>query len=189
MPHAAPRWLHPAVQYGPLAVFFLVYVKFGLLSATGALMAASLIALIVSLAVERRVPWMPLVTAAIVAVFGGLTLWLRDETFIKMKPTIVQGIFAIVLLGGLAFDRAMLKPLLGTAWRMDEAGWRRLSLRFGLFFLAMAALNEAVWRTQSTDVWVAFKVFGLIGLTLLFAFAQVPLMTRHHLADETAKDA
>jgi intracellular septation protein len=179
-----PPWLKPAVDYGPLAVFLLVYMKADLLVATGALIAATALALVLSLWAERRVPWTPLVTAVVVGIFGGLTLWSGDETFIKMKPTIVQAIFAAALLGGLALGRPLLKPLLGAAWPMDETGWRRLSLRFGLFFAAMAALNEAVWRTQSTDVWVAFKVFGLVGLTLVFSIAQVPLMTRHRLAED-----
>jgi intracellular septation protein len=155
------------------------------LIAIGALIAATAVALALALWAERRVPWMPLTTAVVVGIFGGLTLWSGDETFFKMKPTIVQALFAAVLLGGLAFGRPLLKPLLGAAWPMDEAGWHQLSLRFALFFAAMAALNEAVWRTQSTDVWVTFKVFGLIGLTLLFSIAQVPLMTRHRLAEET----
>ena len=180
-----PRWLKPAVDYGPLAVFLLAYLKAGLIVATGALIAATVLALALSLWAARRVPWTPLVTAVLVGIFGGLTLWSGDETFIKMKPTIVQALFAAALLGGLAFGRPLLKPLLGAAWPMDETGWRQLSLRFALFFAAMAALNEAVWRTQSTDVWVTFKVFGLIGMTLLFSIAQVPLMTRHRLAEET----
>ena len=185
MTRTPPRWLKPTVDYGPLAVFLLVYIKASLLAATGALIAATAVALALALWAERRVPWMPLTTAVVVGIFGGLTLWSGDETFIKMKPTIVQALFAVALLGGLAFGRPLLKPLLGTAWPMDEAGWRQLSLRFALFFVVMAALNEAVWRTQSTDVWVTFKVFGLIGLTLLFSIAQMPLMTRHRLAKET----
>ncbi len=186
MTRTPPRWLKPTVDYGPLAVFVLAYVKADLFVATGALMVATAAALALSLWVERRVPWVPLVTAVVVGIFGGLTLWLEDETFIKMKPTIVQAVFSAALFGGLAFGRPLLKPLLGAAWPMDEEGWRRLSIRFALFFAATAALNEAVWRTQSTEVWVAFKVFGLIGLTLLFSLAQVPLMTRHRLARETA---
>ena len=179
-----PAWLRPASDYGPIAVFFIAYVLTDLLWATGALMAATAAALAVSLAVARRVPLMPLITAAVVGVFGGLTLILQDETFIKMKPTIVQVLFAAILFGGLAVGRPLLKPLMGTAWAMDDEGWRKLTLRFGLFFLAMAALNEAVWRTQSTDFWVSFKVFGILGLTFLFALAQAPLMRRHHLAPE-----
>jgi intracellular septation protein len=186
MEKRGPVWLKPVVDYGPIGVFFAAYLKFGLMTATGALMAATAVALALSFAMMRRVPWMPLVTAAIVGVFGGLTLWLNDETFIKMKPTIVEGLFSAVLFGGLALDRPLLKPLFGTAWSMDAEGWRRLSFRFAVFFAAMAVLNEIIWRTQSTDVWVLFKVFGLIGLTLVFAMAQIPLMTRHHLADDAA---
>ena len=184
MTRTPPRWLKPTVDYGPLAVFLLVYIKAGLLAATGALIAATAVSVAVALWAERRMPWMPLTTAVVVGIFGGLTLWSGDDIFIKMKPTIVQALFAAVLLGGLAFGRPLLKPLLGAAWPMDDAGWRRLSLRFALFFVVMAALNEAVWRTQSTDVWVTFKVFGLMGLTLLFSIAQAPLMMRHRLAEE-----
>jgi intracellular septation protein len=183
-----PGWLKPATDFGPIAVFLAVYLKFGLIPATGALMAATAVALALSYAMMRRLPWTPLITAAVVGVFGGLTLWLNDETFIKMKPTIIEGLFSAVLLGGLLFGRPLLKPLLGTAWSMDDQGWRRLSLRFALFFAAMAVLNEIVWRTQSTDVWVFFKVFGLMGLTLAFALAQIPLLNRHHQAED-APDA
>lgn len=179
MTAAAPRWLKPVTDYGPLAAFFLVYVRWDLMTATAALMAATALALGLSLFVARRVPVMPLVTAAVVGIFGGLTLWLEDETFIKMKPTIVEALFSLVLFGGLALRRPLLRPLLGAAWSMDDDGWRRLSLRFAVFFAAMAALNEMVWRTQPTDVWVAFKVFGILGLTLVFAVAQTPLLRRH----------
>ena len=178
-----PRWLKPTVDYGPLAAFFLVYLTAGLMAATAAIIIASLIALALSWLAERRVPLIPLITAVIVAVFGGLTLWLNDETFIKMKPTIVQALFAAILLGGLALDRPLLKPLLGAALpTMSDAAWRQFTLRYALFFIAMAALNEVVWRTQSTDVWVTFKVFGLAGLTLLFILSQIPFVTRHSAA-------
>lgn len=180
----SPGWLRPMVDYGPLAAFFLTYYKVDLFAATGALMAATAVALALSLIFEKRIPMMPLVTAAVVGVFGGLTLWLQDETFIKMKPTIVQILFAVVLLGGLAFGRPLLKSVLGSAISMDEEGWRKLSARYAFFFLAMAGVNEAVWRTQSTDFWVTFKVFGLAGLTILFALTQIPTMTRHGLGKE-----
>lgn len=176
-------WVRPTTDYGPLAAFFIAYLLADLLTATAALMAATAVALGLALAVERRVPAMPLITAAVVGVFGGLTLWFNDETFIKIKPTIVQGLMAAALLGGLAFGRPLLKPLLGSAWPMDEAGWRALTLRFALFFIAMAALNELVWRTQSTDFWVSFKVFGLIGLTFAFGMFQMPLMQRHRIPE------
>jgi len=180
---SAPQWLRPVVDYAPLAVFLITYLSAGLYAATAALVTASVIALALSFAVVRRVPWMPVVTAVVVAVFGGLTLWLNDDTFIKMKPTIAQGAIAAVLLGGLATGRALLKPVMGRAWAMDDAGWRRLTFRYALFFVAMAVLNEIVWRTQTTDVWVAFKVFGLLGLTFLFSLAQIPLMTRHRVSE------
>ncbi|HEX6113237.1 MAG TPA: septation protein A [Geminicoccaceae bacterium] len=184
----APRWLKPTADYGPLAVFFATYLTLGLMTATAALIAASLMALSLAWVLERRVPVVPLVTAAIVAVFGGLTLWLQDETFIKMKPTIVQAIFALVLLGGLAMGRPLLKPLLAPMMPpMSERAWRQFTLRYGLFFVAMAALNELVWRTQSTDFWVTFKVFGLPGLTFLFILSQLPFVGREaRLADATA---
>jgi len=175
----APRWLKPAVDYGPLAAFFATYVTLGLMAATGVLIAASLVALLAAWVLERRVPLVPLVTAAIVAIFGGLTLWLQDETFIKMKPTIVQALFAVVLLGGLAMRRPLLKPLLAPMMPpMSDAAWHQFTLRYALFFVAMAALNELVWRTQSTDFWVAFKVFGLSLLTVLFILSQIPFVGR-----------
>jgi intracellular septation protein len=177
--HRGPRWLQRAVDYGPLAVFFLTYVVAGLMAATAAIIATSLIALVLAWTVQRRVPFVPLISAAVVAVFGGLTLWFQDETFIKMKPTIVQALFAAILLGGLAFRRPLLKPLLGRMMPpMADAAWRQFTFRYALFFIAMAALNEVVWRTQSTDVWVTFKVFGLTVLTLLFILAQMPFIVR-----------
>jgi intracellular septation protein len=186
-----PRWLQPAVDYGPLAVFFMVYLGAGLMTATAAIIGASLVALPLAWTIQRRIPLIPLLTAAVVAVFGGLTLWLQDETFIKMKPTIVQALFAAILLGGLLFDRPLLKPLLGRMMPpLSDTAWRRFTLRYALFFIAMAALNEAVWRTQSTDVWVTFKVFGLSGLTFLFIFAQMPFITRQsRLTAEASKPA
>lgn len=181
-------WLRPTVDYGPLAAFFITYWLFGLMPATGAIIAATAVALALSLIVERRVPIMPLVTAAVVGVFGGLTLWFQDETFIKMKPTIIYLMFTAVLLGGLVSGRPLLKPLLGSSWRMDERGWSLLTLRFGLFFIVMAGLNELVWRTQTTDFWVSYKVFGTIVLMLAFTASQIPLMTRHQLPGEEEED-
>lgn len=182
----APAWLRPTVDYGPLAVFFAAYVLEGLMMATAALMVATVLVLGLSMGLQRTVPRLPLITAGIVGVFGGLTLALNDPAFIKMKPTIVQALFAVVLLGGLAFGRPLLKPVLGMAmpWTITDRGWRQLSLRWGLFFAAMAVVNEIVWRTQTTDVWVSFKVFGFLGLTILFALAQMPLMSREKVEEE-----
>lgn len=183
---AEPAWLKPVVDYVPLAVFFAAYLfapktndSTSLLTATAALMIATVIALIISLIVARRVPMMPLITAIIVGIFGGLTLWLKDDTFIKMKPTIVESLFSLILFGGLLFKKPLLKPLMSSAWPMDDTGWYKLTFRFAWFFASMAVLNEIVWRTQSTDFWVTFKVFGLMILTLLFAVAQARLMQRH----------
>ena len=141
-------------------------------------MVATILALILSYAVERRIPIMPLITAGIVGIFGGLTLWLNDETFIKMKPTIIQIIFGLVLVGGLLVNRLLLKSLMGSTWQMTDEGWRVLTLRFSFFFFLSATLNEVIWRTQSTDFWVNFKVFGIMGLTIFFIVTQLPLLKR-----------
>jgi intracellular septation protein len=176
----APRWLRPAVDYGPLAAFFLSYLLYGLMAATAAVIVTSLAALVTAWAIERRIPVIPLITAAVVAVFGGLTLWLQDETFIKMKPTIVQLLFAAILLGGLLFKRSLLKPLFGKMMPpMKDQAWNQFTLRYALFFIAMAGLNELVWRTQTTDLWVTFKVFGLPVVTMLFFVSQLPFINRH----------
>ncbi len=142
-------------------------------------MAATIIALAVAWVTTRRVAMVPLVSAIFVALFGALTLWLQDEVFIKVKVTLVNVLFGTILLVGLAFGRQFLKLLLGETLKMDDEGWRKLTLRWGVFFFALAGLNEMVWRTVSTDAWVTFKVFGILPLTLLFALSQVPLMQKH----------
>ncbi len=177
-------WLRPAVEYGPLIFFFIGYVKYGLMAATGALMAASVVAIAVSYIVERRVPIVTVVTAVVVMIFGGLTLYFDDERFIKLKPTIVQGLFSAVLIGGLIVDRPLLKPLLKGAWQLTDQGWRTLTLRFGIFFAVMAVINEIVWRTQTTDFWVNYKIFGAIVLTLAFTASQARLIMRSQLDPE-----
>jgi intracellular septation protein len=177
----SPVWVKPTADYGPLIVFFIAYVRFDLMAATVALMAATVVALALSLFFERRIPIMPVITAAVVGIFGGLTLWFDDETFIKLKPTIVQGLMSAVLLVGLMFGKPLLRPVMGAAWPMDDAGWRQLTFRFGCFFAVMAVVNEIVWRTQSTDTWVTFKVFGLMGLTFVFGMFQMPLLNRHRI--------
>lgn len=174
-----PKWVGPASEYGPLILFVIAYWLDGLMTATKVVVVATLVAVALSVWLTRKLPWMPVITAAIVTVFGGLTILLDDEIFIKMKPTIVQLLFAAVLLGALAFNRLPLKKVMGGGIAMPDHAWRTLSLRFGVFFIVMAGLNEAVWRTQSTDFWVTFKVGGLLGLTFLFVMTQVPFISRH----------
>ncbi len=177
--NAGKPWVKPVCEYLPLVAFFGGYLVWDLFAATAALMGATAVTVVFSLAVNRTVPMMPLITAGVVAVFGGLTLALNDEIFIKMKPTIVQALIAAVLFGGLLFGKPLLKPVMGSALPMSDDGWRKLTRNFGLFFVAMAILNEVVWRTQSTDFWVTFKVFGILGITFVFILTQLPVMNRY----------
>jgi intracellular septation protein len=142
-------------------------------------------AMIASYMVVRHVPIMAIVTAVIVLVFGTLTLVLHDETFIKIKPTIIYGLFAAILGGGLLFGRSFIAILFNQMFNLTPQGWRILTMRWALFFLAMAVLNEIIWRTQSTDFWVSFKLFGAVPLTMIFAMTQMPLMKRYHLEPAT----
>jgi intracellular septation protein len=167
------------LDLGPLLVFFAANSRFGIFTATGAFMAAILIALAIAYALTRHLPIMPLVTAVVVVVFGTLTLVLHDELFIKVKPTIIYVLFGGVLLIGLAFGKSLLGLVFDSVFHLTDEGWRKLTLRWALFFLALAVLNEIVWRTQTTDIWVSFKVFGVVPLTFLFAALQYPLLTKH----------
>jgi intracellular septation protein len=173
-----------AVDLGPLVVFFAAYARAGIMAATAAFMVATVAALGAAYALERRLAVVPLATGVVVLFFGGLTLVLADELFIKLKPTVVYALFAGVLFGGLAFKRPLLKPLFEMAFRLDERGWLVLTRRWGWFFLAMAALNEIVRRGFSTDAWVALKVFGFLPLTFLFAATQLPFIRRHRAPAE-----
>ena len=169
------------VELGPLVVFFVANARLNIFYGTGMFMVATLLALLASRALLGRIPTMPLVSGFFVLVFGGLTLWLHDDQFIKLKPTIVNGLFGIILFAGLATGRTFLKVVFGDVFRLTEDGWRKLTARWGLFFLFLAALNEVVWRTSSTDFWVSFKVFGIMPITMAFAIAQVGLLKRHEL--------
>ncbi len=171
------------LELGPLVLFFIANAKFGIYPATGVLMVSVVVALILSWLLTRHVPVMPLVTAVAVLVFGGLTFLFQDELFIKLKPTIVNSLFGTVLLVGLAMGKPLLPVVLDSVMRLTDAGWRILTLRWGLFFFVLAGLNEIVWRTQSTDFWVTFKVFGTMPITLVFALAQVPLILKHELKE------
>src|ERR1700719_2520295 len=179
-PMTSKRQLNPALKLvldlGPLLVFFGANSRFGIFAATGAFMAAIVIALAISYVLTRHLPIMPLVTAIVVLVFGGLTLVLHDELFIKVKPTIIYVLFGGVLLAGLAFGRSLLGIVFDSVFHLTAEGWRKLTLRWALFFLALAVLNEAIWRTQSTDFWISFKLFGFVPITFVFAALQYPLL-------------
>ena len=170
-----------ATELGPLLVFFAVNAKYHLFVATGAFMVAIVAAMVASYVVTRHVPVVALVTGIVVLVFGTLTLALHNETFIKVKPTIIYGLFALVLGGGLLFGRSFIAIMFDQMFNLTPRGWRILTARWALFFLAMALLNEVIWRTQSTDVWVAFKAFGVVPLTMGFAVTQMRLIKRFHL--------
>jgi intracellular septation protein len=203
MPMQTRKQLNPflklALEMGPLILFFfansrpalfLPFVapllpdalsgeKAGIFVATAVFMVAILTSLAVSYALTRHLPVMAMVTAVVVVVFGGLTLALHDETFIKMKPTIIYILFGGILLGGLMFDKPLLAIVFDSVFDLTEEGWRKLTLRWAVFFLALAVLNEIVWRTQTTDFWVSFKVFGVVPLTFIFAAFQYPLLQKY----------
>ncbi|WFE90342.1 septation protein A [Roseibium porphyridii] len=192
-----------ALELGPLGVFFLFNARgeqlaasFPVLQAIGepiflataAFMVAITISLTVSLWLTRRLPIMPLVSGVVVLVFGALTLWLHDELFIKLKPTIVNSLFGSVLLLGLVFGKALLGYVFDSAFRLTDEGWRKLTLRWGVFFFVLAAINEIVWRNFSTDFWVNFKVFGIMPITLLFTLSQLPLIQKHAILEDDEDD-
>jgi intracellular septation protein len=185
--------MHPllklALDLGPLLIFFVANAAFGIFPATAVFMAAMVIVIATGIAVERKVSPMPLVTGALVLVFGGLTLWLSNDIFIKIKPTILYLMFAGVLLGGLVYGRLFIKLLLGQTLHLSDTAWRTLTWRWSLFFVALAILNEIVWRNVSTNTWVAFKVWAVFPMTLLFAMAQTPFIARHQIEGEETPPA
>jgi intracellular septation protein len=184
-PHGMPPLLKLVIELGPLVAFFVANAWGGIFWATGVYMVGAAVALAISWTLTRRLAIVPIVTLGFVVAFGALTLLLADEVFIKVKVSIINGLFGAILLTGLAFGRPLLKLALGEAFSLDPAGWRKLTIRWGLFFFAMAGLNEIVWRTVSTDTWVNFKVFGLLPLTLLFAVSQIRLMQRHMIDEQS----
>lgn len=167
------------LDIGPLFLFFAANAKFGIFAATAAFMVAVLIALVVSYVLTRHIAIMPVITAVIVLVFGGLTLVLHNNLFIKLKPTIIYLLFGGTLLGGLAVGKSLLGVVFDQMFHLTAEGWRKLTWRWALFFLALAVLNEIVWRTQTTDFWVSFKLFGVVPLTFLFGALQVPLINKY----------
>ena len=172
------------LELGPLVAFFITNWKFGIFPATAVLMVCVIVTLAISWVMTRHLPIMPVVTAVAVVFFGALTFLFHDELFIKLKPTIVNSIFGAVLLGGLAMGKPLLPVVLDSVLRLDEEGWRKLTLRWGVFFFVLAALNEIVWRTQTTDFWVSFKAFGVMPITIAFALLQTPLLLRHEVKDD-----
>ena len=191
-----------ALELGPLLVFFfanargewlverfpaLATVGGPIFVATALFMVATAIALVASWLIMRSLPIMPLVSGVVVFIFGALTLWLHDDVFIKMKPTIVNTLFGGVLLGGLLFGKSLLGYVFASAFHLDAEGWRKLTFRWGLFFLFLALVNEVVWRSFSTDAWVTFKVWGIMPITLLFTLSQMPLIMRHSIGENLGK--
>ena len=168
-----------ALDLGPLALFFFANSRYGIFVATATFMVAVLAALAVSYVMTRQLPIMPVVTAIIVVVFGGLTLILHDATFIKVKPTIIYALFGAMLMGGLLFNKPLLGIVFDSMFNLTDEGWRKLTLRWAIFFFVLAVLNEIVWRNTSTNIWVDFKVFGVTPLTLVFGALQVPLLKRY----------
>ncbi|MHA6687951.1 septation protein A [Mesorhizobium sp. A556] len=188
------------LELGPLMVFFFANArgewlvqKFPALAelggpifiATGLFMAATAIALAVSWLLTRTLPMMPLISGVVVFIFGALTLYLQNDVFIKMKPTIVNALFGGILLGGLLFGKSLLGYVFNSAFSLDAEGWRKLTFRWGLFFFVLAVLNEVVWRNFSTDFWVAFKVWATMPITIVFTISQMPLILRHSLDNKS----
>ena len=171
------------IDIGPLAIFFIFYVRGDLKSAILPFMIATIIAVLFSYIIEKKIPIMPTVGAFIILVFGGLSIYFDNEVFFKMKPTIINLLFALILYGGILADKPLLKYLLGNALKLQNEGWLILTKRWVSFFIALAILNEIIWRTQSTDIWVNFKVFGILPITFLFTLSQFRILKKYQLND------
>jgi intracellular septation protein len=184
-PSPKAQLLKVGLELAPLIIFFIVNARQGIFPAVLALTVATAISLAAMLWLFGKIAPMPLISAGLVFVFAALTWYFNDETFIKIKPTIVYLLFAAPLLAGLVFRRPLLQLMLEDAMQLDAAGWWTLSLRWGLFFVSMAILNEIVWRNFSTDAWAAMKAFGFLPMTLAFGAAQVPLILRHQIATDS----
>lgn len=180
-PSTAQQLLRLAIEIGPLIAFFITYSLLGIFWATGVSMVATIAATIASYLIFKKIAAVPIVTAAIVCVFGGLTFWLNDPRFFYVKPTMINLLFAGVLGAGLLSGRPLIKLLFGEHLKLTDAGWRQLTIRWMLFFVAMAALNEFVWRSFSEATWASFKVFGILPLTAIFALAQTRLIARNSI--------
>jgi intracellular septation protein len=173
-------FLKLALDIGPLVLFFAANGRFGIYVATGTFMVAVLAALAVSYAVTRHIAMMPVVTAVIVLIFGGLTIVLHNDLFIKLKPTIIYVLFGGTLLAGIMLDKPFLSIMFDQVFHLTDEGWRKLTWRWVIYFFAMAVLNEIVWRNFSTDIWISYKLFGVVPLTFLFGALQYPLIVKYH---------
>ena len=171
------------VDIGPLAVFFIFYTRGNLQSAILPFMIATVIAVLFSYIVDKKIPIMPTVGAGIILVFGGMTIYFDNDVFFKMKPTIINLLFAVILYAGQLLNKPILRYLLGSALKLEDLGWQILSKRWIGFFIALAILNEIIWRTQSTDMWMNFKVFGILPITFIFTMTQFPLIKKYHIED------
>tara|TARA_Y100000590_G_C15357720_1_gene877664 strand:+ start:260 stop:799 length:540 start_codon:yes stop_codon:yes gene_type:complete len=171
------------VDIGPLAVFFIFYTKSDLTSAILPFMIATVIAVIFSYIIEKKIPMMPTFGAIIILVFGGISIYFDNEIFFKMKPTIVNLLFAAILYGGILLNKLFLRSLLGSALKLQDEGWTILTKRWISFFIALAILNELIWRTQSTDIWVNFKVFGILPLTFIFTLSQFTVIKKYQIEE------
>lgn len=171
--------IKPLIEFGPLAAFAIAFYTAGIYWATGVIMVASVLALALSWLYLGRLLPVPLATMVLVVLFGSLTFLLDDPRFIKIKPTIVNLLFAGILFFGLLTGRPLLQLLFGEAFKLTEEGWRKLSVRWTFFFITLAVLNEIVWRNFSEAAWVNFKVFGILGISLVFGVAQIGLIRRY----------
>jgi len=170
-------------EFFPLIVFFVVYYKSDkdLYLSITAVIIATLISLVALYIKERKISTMMLVSTIILIVFGGLSIFLKNDIFFKMKPTIINALFAIILIGSTFFNKPVLKLLLNSSMKLTDQGWSLMNKLWSGFFIFLALLNEIVWRTQTTDVWVNFKVFGIMGITIVFTIVQIPILKRHFI--------
>ena len=171
------------IDIGPLAVFFVFYTRSDLKTAILPFMIATIIAVLFSYILEKKIPIMPTVGAVIILIFGGLTIYFDNETFFKMKPTIINLLFAGILYGGIILNKPLLRYLLGAALKLQDEGWDILTKRWIGFFIALAILNEIIWRTQTTDIWVNFKVFGILPITFIFTLTQFSTIKKYQIED------
>jgi intracellular septation protein len=183
MKELKPQLIKLALELGPLVLFFIINARADIFAATAVFMVAMVISLSASWIIFKKIAVMPLVTGAVVLVFGGLTLYLQDDTFIKIKPTIVNVFFGTILLGGMLFGHSLLKHVFGDVYKLKAGGWSALTLRWGLFFFFLAIVNEIVWRNFSTDFWVMFKVWGIMPITIVFSMFQMPILTKYALEE------